>query len=274
VDDAHIISDEGLDRISEKLAAGALLAQKAGFDGADIKACHRYLLSELLSAYKRPGKYGGSFENRTRMLRQTAADAISRCAGDFIITSRLNVYDGFPYPDGFGVCPGGKIAPDFSEAVALAKQLKVLGMPLLDITMGNPYFNPHVNRPFAKGTYPPPEHPLCSVERILSGAAQIRRAVEIPVICSGISWLGAVSPNVTAGCIREGWFDFAGYGRESIACPDAARQICTTGTLDPAKLCIACGKCTEIMRAGGTPGCVVRDRSVYLPIYRQFCANK
>lgn len=271
VHDSRIISDNELDRVSEKLAAGALLAQKAGFDGADIKSCHRYLLSELLSAYTRPGKYGGSFENRTRMLRQTTADAIARCSSDFIITSRLNAYDGLAYPNGFGVNPESGTEPDFSEAVALARSLEALGMPIADITMGNPYFNPHINRPFAAGTYDPPEHPLCGVFRMLSGTAKIRKAVGIPLICSGISWLGAVSPNVTAGCIREGWFDFAGYGRESIAYPDAAKEICTRGALDPKKLCITCGKCTEIMRAGGTPGCVVRDSETYLPIYRQFC---
>ena len=273
-DDSCIISDEGLDRVSEKLAAGALLAQKAGFDGADIKSCHRYLLSELLSAYNRKGRYGGSFENRTRMLRQTAADAISRCPGDFIVTSRLNAYDGLAYPNGFGVRPEGGAEPDFTEPVTLAKELEKLGMQMLDITMGNPYFNPHINRPFAMGTYLPPEHPISGVARMLEGTAQIRKQIGIPVICSGLSWLGAASPNVAAGCIRNGWFDFAGYGRESIAYPDAARDICAAGALSAKKLCITCGKCTEIMRAGGTPGCVVRDGGVYLPIYRRYCSEK
>ena len=273
-DDSRIISDDGLDRVSDALAAGALLAQKAGFDGADIKSCHRYLLSELLSAYSRGGKYGGSFENRTRMLRQTAADAVSRCGGDFIITSRLNAYDGLARPNGFGVREGGGTEPDFSEAAALTKELEKIGMPILDITMGNPYFNPHINRPFAMGTYTPPEHPLCGVARMLTGTAEIRRGLHIPVICSGISWLGAASPNVTAACIRQGWFDFAGYGRESIAYPGAANDICRNGALDPKKLCIACGKCTEIMRAGSTPGCVVRDSEVYLPLYKKYCLKK
>ena len=161
VDDSHIITDDQLDRVSEKLAAGAVLAQKAGFDGADIKSCHRYLLSELLSGYQRDGKYGGSFENRTRMLRQTAADAIARCPQDFIITSRLNAYDGLAYPNGFGVTPESGTTPDFTEAIALVQALEEIGMPMIDITMGNPYFNPHINRPFASGTYVPPEHPLC-----------------------------------------------------------------------------------------------------------------
>ena len=47
--------------------------------------------SELLSAYERPGKYGGSLENRTRLLRESMAGAIKVCGGDFIVSSRMNV---------------------------------------------------------------------------------------------------------------------------------------------------------------------------------------
>lgn len=75
--------------------------------------------------------------------------------------------------------------------------------------------------------------------------------------------------------MEDGWFDFAGYGRETLAYPDCARDICTTGELDGKKLCIACGKCTEIMRTkGGTPGCAVRDTEVYLPIYKKQVLGK
>ena len=144
-------------------------------------------------------------------------------------------------------------------------------MKLLDFTMGNPYFNPHVNRPFAKGGYESPEHPLTGVQRMLDGISAVKRALpeDVKVICSGISYLGAASANVTAGYIRDGGFDFAGYGRETLAYPDVARDICTAGALNPKKLCICCSKCTQIMRqAGGTPGCVIRDSEVYMPIYK------
>lgn len=94
----RIVTDDYIDRVRDALISGAQLAEKAGFDGVDIKACHRYLNSELLSAYERPGKYGGSLENRTRLLRESIQGAISICGSDFIVSSRLNVYDGFPYP--------------------------------------------------------------------------------------------------------------------------------------------------------------------------------
>ncbi len=271
IGDDRIVSDEYLDSVGEALVRSAKVAEELGFDGADIKACHRYLMCELLSAYTREGRYGGSYENRTRLLRESVREAISNASSDFIITSRMNIYDGFPYPYGFGVKEGEGIEPDFSEAIALTNELAGYGVKLLDFTMGNPYFNPHVNRPFAKGGYESPEHPLAGVQRMLDGISTVKRALpaDVKVISSGISYLGAASANVTAGYIRDGGFDFAGYGRETLAYPDVARDICTEGAMNPKKLCICCSKCTQIMRqAGGTPGCVIRDAEVYMPIYK------
>lgn len=75
---------------------------EVGFDGVDIKSCHRYLLSELLASHTRGGKYGGSFENRTRFLRQTIRAVREAVGDDFIVACRFNVFDAHPYPYGFG----------------------------------------------------------------------------------------------------------------------------------------------------------------------------
>ncbi len=58
IDKSRIITDEGLDRVHESLVHAAGLAKEAGFDRVDIKCCHRYLNSELLSAFTREGRYG------------------------------------------------------------------------------------------------------------------------------------------------------------------------------------------------------------------------
>ncbi len=272
----RVVTDEYLDRVGESLIRGARLAERAGFDGVDIKCCHRYLNSELLSAYERPGKYGGSLENRTRLLRESVKGAIDSCSKDFIVSSRLNVYDGFPYPYGFGVKPDGSLDFDPREPVWLIKELYQYGMRLLNITMGNPYFNPHVNRPFARGGYEAAEHPLTGVSRVLSGTAQIKEQVpEMALICSAVSYLGVSAPNVVAGFIKDGKFDLAGFGRTIFAYPDFANDIVKKGALDKNKICLCCSKCTEIMRTpGGTPGCVIRDKDLYLPIYQQQCGGK
>ena len=269
----RIVSDEYLDRVKEALVKGAGLASEAGFDGVDIKCCHRYLNSELLSAYNREGRYGGSLENRTRLLREAVKGAIEVTPDNFIISSRLNVYDGFEYPYGFGV-KEGSLEFDPTEPEWLIKELYKSGMRLLNITMGNPYFNPHVNRPFASGGYVAPEHPLEGVSRMLNGIAKLKTKVpEMKIISSALSFLGVASPFVAAGYIKENKFDFAGYGRTIFAYPDFAKDI-LNGGLDKNKICICCSKCTEIMRKpGGTPGCVIRDKDVYLPIYKNLCGG-
>jgi 2,4-dienoyl-CoA reductase-like NADH-dependent reductase (Old Yellow Enzyme family) len=270
IDKSRILSDSEIDRIGEALIESSKLAEEAGFDGVDIKCCHRYINSELLSAYERDGKYGGSLENRTRLLRESIAGAMQVTGSDFIVSSRLNVYDGFPHPYGFGVSKDGGINFDPSEPTWLLRQLRDMGVELLNITMGNPYFNPHVNRPFALGAYDPGEHPLEGVARMLNGIAELKKAVpELKIISSALSYLGTVAPQVCAAFIKDGGFDFCGFGRTILAYPDYAKDILETGTMKKEKICICCSKCSEMMRAGGTPGCVVRD-SLYTDIYREF----
>lgn len=275
IDSVRIVTDDYLDTVKEKLIDGARLAEIAGFDGVDIKCCHRYLNSELLSAYNREGKYGGSLENRTRLLRECVSGAIENCSKDFLVSSRLNVYDGFEYPYGFGVKKDGSLDFDKTEPEWIIKELAGYDVKLLNITMGNPYFNPHVNRPYSTGGYVPPEHPLCGVARMLKGTAELKKtAPELKIICSALSFLGVTAPNVAAGFIKDDGFDFAGFGRTILAYPDFAKDILKNGGMDKNKCCVCCSKCTQIMRQkGGTPGCVIRDSGVYMPIYKELCGG-
>ena len=188
----------------------------------------------------------------------------------------MNVYDGFPQPYGFGVRNDGTIDFDPTEPIWLLKQLRDLGVELLNITMGNPYFNPHVNRPFAMGGYTIEEHPLEGVARMLKGIATLKKEVpEIKIISSALSYLGVAAPNVVAAFVEQGGFDIGGFGRTIFAYPDFAKDILTKGEMDKNKICICCSKCTEIMRSpGGTPGCVIRDREIYLPLHQKLVGGK
>ena len=271
----RILSDDYLYGLIDKFGASASLAEQAGFDGVDIKCCHRYLNSELLSAYTRKGDFGGSLENRTRLLRSGVAAAQAATGSDFIVTSRLNVYDGFAYPYGWGVREGEGTEVDLTEPLELVRVLhQEMGMKLLDVTIGNPYFNPHVNRPYDGGPYVPSEHPLEGVARMAHCVAEIQRAnPELKVISSGLSYLRQFSANLAAGELENGVCSIAGFGREAFADPDFPQDIFKKGAMEPNKCCIACGKCTELMRAGSTAGCVIRDE-VYLPIYRRDVQDK
>ncbi|MBQ6118046.1 MAG: flavin oxidoreductase/NADH oxidase, partial [Clostridia bacterium] len=108
------------------------------------------------------------------------------------------------------------------------------------------------------------------VARMLNGTAELKKtAPGIKLICSALSYLGTAAPQVAAGYIENGGFDFAGFGRTIFAYPDFARDILQTGGMKKEKCCVCCSKCSEIMRAGSTPGCVIRDAAVYGPVYRE-----
>ena len=252
------------------MGKAAKLAQDAGFDGVDIKCCHRYLASELLSAFIRKGSYGGSFENRTRFLVNSVKSAQAATGQGFLVTSRLNIYDGFPYPYGFGVAEGAGIKPELTESVKLVKLLhEELGMPLVNITIGNPYVNPHVNRPADGLPYPSDEDPLVGVARMMECTKTVQDACpNLAVIGSGLSYLRQFSPFLAAGGIENGYFTLAGFGRQSFAYPEIYSDILAGREIDAKKSCISCGKCSELMRAGQITGCVIRD-PFYTQLYRE-----
>ena len=269
-EDHPLISDEALDRLRDRYVDAAKLAYRCGFRAVDIKSCHRYLLSELLGAHTRPGRYGGSFENRSRMLLSVVRRVRDRVP-DLDLVIRLNVYDGHPYPWGWGVDQDDPGAVDLSEPLKLIGLLKEAGVALINVTAGNPYFTPHINRPFdanVTGGYTPEEHPLQGVARLIGLAREVKRAhPDLVVLGTGYSWLRQFLGNVASAVVRLGWADMAGVGRGAIAYPDFARDLLTQGVLDPKKCCITCSRCTQIMRDHGTAGCVPFDRGVYGPIH-------
>ncbi len=264
--DMPLATDDDLDHLQDDYVHAAQLAREAGFDGVDIKACHGYLLAELLAAYTRDGKYGGSFENRSRLLLETAARIRAEVPGIFV-TTRVNAYDGVAQPFGFGVDPQNAGQPDLTEVSALLGEFLTAGCPVANISIGIPYHNAHLGRPFdtpLPGFDPPPEHPLEGVARLLGITAKLQHAwPELPLVGTGYSWLRQFFPNVAAAGIGAGQVSLVGVGRLAFAYPDFVRDLSERGELDPKKLCIACSGCTRLMRAGLSTGCVVRDRRTY-----------
>lgn len=269
-----VITDDALDALQDRYVEAALLAKEAGFDGVDIKACHRYLISELLASHTRPGKYGGSFENRSRFLLEVIRKVRQAAGPDFIIAVRFNVFDAHPYPYGFGVSRDDCWQPDLAEPMRLVRAMTEAGVGLLSNSAGNPYFRyPQVTRPFDQPTIGgdvPNEHPLESVARLFRFSRLIQEAAgRVPVVGNGYSWLRQFLPNVGAANLADGSVTFIGMGRAAFAYPDAPREILEHGAMDPKKCCIACSKCTQIMRDHGRTGCVIRDADVYMPLFRE-----
>ncbi len=275
-DDSCIVSDDYLKRLEEKFGEAAVLAKEAGFDAIDIKSCHGYLLAELASAYERPGLYGGSFENRFRLLKNGIRAAKVVEDENFMVTARIGIYDGYPYPYGFGVSPESGETPDYTEPIRLVRELHdELGMDMVDLTMGNPYATTHVTRPFDFGKYAPEEHPFVGLHRMIYGIGEVKKAVpEMTIWASAPTYLRAYADLFTAGAVEEGLCDGMLFGRMAFADPDFANEIVRNGRIDPNRVCLTCGKCGDLIRAHKPTGCVIRDSKTFMPFYKEFLEIK
>lgn len=271
-DNWPILTDDYLDQLQNDYVAAAKRAFAAGFDAIDIKACHGYLINEILGCYTREGKYGGSFENRVRFLLEVIDKIRNELGPDKLITSRLGIYDAIPYPFSWGVDKEDYTKPDLTEPKKLVGLLADRDIEMLNITIANPYYNPHYGRPFnkpAEGGYETPEHPLIGVDRLINLAGEVQKAFpNIAIVGTGYSWLQTLLPNVGAGVKKEKLATFIGAGRMGFAYPDFASDIVNKGKLDANKVCIGCSGCTQIMRDGGMTGCIIRDKKIYGPIFK------
>jgi 2,4-dienoyl-CoA reductase-like NADH-dependent reductase (Old Yellow Enzyme family) len=261
------VTDDELDQLQDAFAAAARLAFEVGFDAVDIKACHGYLIHELLAGRNRPGKYGGPFENRIRFLLEVIDRIRLHCGLHAAIAVRLNFYDAIPSPSGWGIDKRDYRRPDLTEPNRLVQRLLQRNVRLLNFTIANPYYNPHLGRPFntpVRGGYPQPEHPLIGVQRLITLAGQVQRAFpDLTLVGTGYSWLGHLMGHVAAAAKADGLIRMVGAGRMAFAYPDFAKDLLTKGTLDRKKICVACSACTQLMRDGHPTGCVVRDSDIY-----------
>jgi 2,4-dienoyl-CoA reductase-like NADH-dependent reductase (Old Yellow Enzyme family) len=274
----NIASDGYLSSLTDKYVKSAVLADKAGFDGVDVKCCHGYLLEELLSAFDREGIYGGSFENRSRLLTDTVAAVSDVLPGKSIKAVRLNLYDGYSSCENYGgkysFCESkGKNENknemfDLSEAHKLVAILEEKGVSLLNATMGSPYRNPDVSRPYRKGIDMPKSDALYALTRLFKGAEEIHKNHDLACVNTGISLLGRLSPYAAAGLIKENMTDFVGFGRMSFAYPALARDI-LNGSFNEKLACVACSGCSTLKKNQLKSGCIIRNE-FYKNIYKDF----
>ena len=292
-----LISDDELERIEDQFVEAAGLALEAGFRSVDIKATHGYLLSELLGAKTREGRYGGSLENRARLLRNVFRKVRDRYGKRLTLAMRLGCFDSVPYrknsstgvgepypfpvpyPWGWGVNPDNPLEEDLSEVKQLLAWLVADGLELLNVSIGCPYYNPHIGRPFEKpdeGNYEQPEHPLLGVDRHFRIAGELQRAFpDLPMIGTGYSWLQKYALNAAAANLESGAIQLFGLGRGVLSYPDFARDALSTGELDEARVCKTLTYCSFLMRQktnelGQYPtGCPPFDKLVYGPIIKE-----
>ena len=264
-----VVTDDYCKTIPEKYFEAAVLAKEVGFDGIDVKCCHGYLFNEFLSAKERDGVYGGSLENRTRLYFE-CIDAVKNAVGeDVFVTTRLNACDCFPYPYGYGVDENNNI--DLSETKLIIKALYEKGIRLINLTLGNPYLIPHINRPCMNA----PEDGDIGVKRIYDVTKELKDEFpDVSFAASGLTYPGENAMEYAEKLINEGVADFAGFGRLTFAYPMFFRDYLDKGRLDKSELCLKCSKCSQLMRAGTVAGCPVRDSEVYMPYYKKYVLEK
>ena len=293
----ELASDDYLAALEDRFVQAASLARELGFDGVDIKMTHGYLLSELIGARMREGAYGGSLENRARFTLNVAEKIRRQVGDDFLLAVRLGVYDGIPYAVssegsggvprayptpynfGFGTDPNDPYRMDLAEPLRFIGWLKAAGVRLLNVSLGIPYANPHLGRPFDKpneGYYETPEHPLLGVARHFAATAEIQNAYpDLAVVGTGYSWLRHFLIHAAAGNLKQHRTTLAGLGRAALAYPDLPRVALEKAELDPLRTCKTLSYCTYLMRSknnalGQFPtGCPPFDKEGYGEVMKQ-----
>ena len=277
-DDHPVMTDDEIKHLIDDYIFASKLAQKAGFHFVDIKHCHGYLGHEFLSAVDRDGKYGGSFENRTRFLAEIV-DGIRTEVPGMEIGVRLSAYDFIPFNAGtngvgkpeewtdeyryaFGG-DGSGVRIDLSEPHQFLGQCEALGIKLVNITAGSPYYVPHIQRPALfppSDGYQPPEDPLVGVARLINTTAELKaNHPNLCVVGTGYSYLQEWLPNVAQNVVRTGKADFVGLGRMVLTYPEMCGDVLEGRPLQRKKICRTFSDCTTAPRNGLVSGCYPLD---------------
>ncbi|HAZ63747.1 MAG TPA: NADH:flavin oxidoreductase [Armatimonadetes bacterium] len=290
--DYPVLTDEQIREYIADYARAAKLAQQIGFDFVDLKHCHGYLGHELLSAYDRPGDFGGSFEGRTRFLVELV-EAVRAAAPGLHIGVRLSAFDRppfkpdpahdgadgkrgrgvpdsweqcLPYP-GFGLDREHPLQSDLSETRQFLALLDQLGIHWVNLTAGSPYYNPHLQRP---AFYPPSDGYQLFEDPLYSVAAQIHAVRELQaafpqhaIVGTGYTYLQEWLPHVAQAVVRQGWVGSIGLGRMVLSYPELPADVLAGRKMVRKAICRTFSDCTTGPRNALVSGCYPLD-----PYYR------
>lgn len=212
----HELSTSEVRSLVDAFAAGAKRAVSAGMDFIEIHGAHGYLVTQFLSPFtnQRQDEYGGSFENRTRFLKEIV-NAVHTVVS-VPISVRISADE---------MVPGGI---DTEEGVRIAKMLEAEGVDVLHVSAGN-YAS------YAKGYMIPP---MAREDAPLVGyARRIKQEVSIPVIA--VAKLR--DPQVALDVIQGGSADFVALGRGLLADPDWPNKV-RDQRLSEIDLCVTCNQ--------------------------------
>ena len=271
-------TDGELDALVADFVRAAIVARAAGFDFVDVKHCHGYLGHELLSAWDRPGPYGGA-TGRTTFLRRIV-EGIRRDAPGLAIGVRVSAFDAVPfrkdargvgtpeadmasYRNAFGLLADPAAAPDLEPARAFLRELEALGVRWVSVSAGSPYYNPHIQRPALfppSDGYLPPEDPLVGCARQIAAVGALKRDFpNLRLVGTGYSYLQEWLPHVGQAAVREGLTDFVGLGRMVLSYPALPVDVLAGKPLTRGAICRTFSDCTSAPRNGLVSGCFPLD---------------
>lgn len=228
-----------------QFAAAAGRAKKAGADGVELHAAHGYLIQQFLSPYtnRREDEYGGSLENRMRLLKEIIEGVRRKCGADFPISVRLSVeefYDMIGYP-GQGIL--------LDEGVEMAKMLESFGVDVLNVSSGS--------YDTAQTSCEPISFPT-GWRKYLAKA--VKEQVKIPVIAANL----IRTPEQAEEQLAEGTQDFIAMGRSYLSDPEWAKKA-MEGRSEDINRCICCLRCMEAFQENIMNGkpveCAVNPRA-------------
>lgn len=256
----HEMTVEEIKATVKDFVDGAVRMKKADVDGVVLHAAHGYLLCEFISTYTnhRTDEYGGSIENRVRIIKEIIEGIRKEC-GDYPIIIRFSADE---YMREIGI-EGGMVLED---AVEMAKLFEQYGVDAIDVSSGNYETMNWAWEPtgFDEGWK-------------MKNAETIAKAVSVPVIgCSVIR-----TPEGAMEFLDRG-VQFVGSARQFFADPDWGNKV-KEGRVCEIRKCISCLNCMETLMAadednGIRAQCTVNieggDEITYLPLKEDGAGRK
>ncbi len=235
----HVMTKEDIEMLVAKYAAAAARAMAAGLDGVEIHAGHGYMISGFLSpsSNSRDDDYGGSFENRARLLLEIIAAVRQEVGADFPVSCKLDSQE-------YGKTSGITL----DDAIATARLVQEEGVNAITVTA---YHDSN------RGALHSESHTPHLPDHNVSNAAAIKQAIDLPVIASG-----RIEPESAERHIGSGRFDVVSMGRKVLADPDLPNKI-VAGTAEQIRPCIYCYCCISQIYVLKQVKCAVNPETGY-----------
>ncbi len=245
----HEATEQDLLQLVEDFADAALRAKRAGFDAVELHGAHGYIFSEFLSpAWNfREDDYGGSIENRSRLLCDVVRACRERLGADFPLWCRIDAIE-FETPSG--------ITPE--DACRTAELLEACGVDAIHVSA---YANP-LGAGFTMG-------PITHRESgFVDFAGTIKQRVSVPVIVAG-----RIEPEAADRWVREGKADLISMGRKLLADPELPLKL-SEDRAEDVRPCIYCYVCVAQPFFDRTVRCAVNPLTANEAEYAELLRSK